>query len=151
MYSLFSTSSHNLSPQSKKYLRCFDTAVFRRPYRCFSIALKVILSLSDRYKLFSNYELKFVKMQFFVKSISLWQQLTKNFEIDRIQILHHLDLLLTIPTPGTYSVVFSKYPSREVKNSVNRTRIKSLLGWFKNIGMVSQKLCRNTLTLREKV
>ena len=31
-------------------LRCFDT-VFRRPYRCFSIALKMFLSLSDRYKL----------------------------------------------------------------------------------------------------
>ena len=34
-------------------LRCFDT-VFRRPYRCFSIALKVILSLFDRYKLFTS-------------------------------------------------------------------------------------------------
>ena len=34
-------------------LRCFDT-VFRKPYRCFSIVLKVILSLSDRYKLFIN-------------------------------------------------------------------------------------------------
>ena len=34
-------------------LRCFDT-VFRRPYRCFSIVLKVILSLSDRYKLFAS-------------------------------------------------------------------------------------------------
>ena len=34
-------------------LRCFDT-VFRKPYRCFSIVLKVILSLSDRYKLFTN-------------------------------------------------------------------------------------------------
>ena len=34
-------------------LRCFDT-VFGRPYRCFSIVLKVILSLSDRYKLFAS-------------------------------------------------------------------------------------------------
>ena len=34
-------------------LRCFDTA-FQRPYRYFSIALKVILSLSDRYKIFTN-------------------------------------------------------------------------------------------------
>ena len=34
-------------------LRCFDT-VFRRPYRCFSIALKVILSLFDCYKLFTS-------------------------------------------------------------------------------------------------
>ena len=34
-------------------LRCFDT-VFGRPYRCFSIALKVILSLFDCYKLFTS-------------------------------------------------------------------------------------------------
>ena len=34
-------------------LRCFDT-VFRRPYRCFSIALKVILSLFDCYKFFTS-------------------------------------------------------------------------------------------------
>ena len=33
--------------------RCFDT-VFRRPYRCFSIALKEILSMSDRYKIFAS-------------------------------------------------------------------------------------------------
>ena len=42
-------------------LRCFDT-VFQRPYRYFSIALKVFFSLSDRYKLFTSYGLKFVKM-----------------------------------------------------------------------------------------
>ena len=83
----------NLSPQSKKYLRCFVTAVFRRPYRCFSIDLKVILSLSDRYKLFTNYELKFVKMQFLGKSISLWQQWTKNFEVDKIRILRSLNFI----------------------------------------------------------
>ena len=34
-------------------LRCFDT-VFQRPYRYFSIALKVILSLSDRYEIFTS-------------------------------------------------------------------------------------------------
>ena len=34
-------------------LRCFGT-VFRRPYRYFSIALKLILSLSDRYKIFTS-------------------------------------------------------------------------------------------------
>ena len=33
-------------------LRCLDT-VFRRPYRCFSVALKVIFSLSDGYKIFT--------------------------------------------------------------------------------------------------
>ena len=34
-------------------LRCFNT-VFRRPCRCFSIALKMILSLSGLYKLFTS-------------------------------------------------------------------------------------------------
>ena len=34
-------------------LRCFDT-FFKRPYRYFSIALKVILSLSDHYKIFTS-------------------------------------------------------------------------------------------------
>ena len=34
-------------------LRCFGT-IFRRPYRYFSIALKLILSLSDRYKIFTS-------------------------------------------------------------------------------------------------
>ena len=33
--------------------RCFDI-VFQRPYRHFSIPLKAILSLSDRYKMFTN-------------------------------------------------------------------------------------------------
>ena len=33
-------------------LRCFDI-VFQRPYRYFSIGLKVILSLTDRYKIFT--------------------------------------------------------------------------------------------------
>ena len=31
-------------------LRCFDK-VFQRPYRYFSIAFKVVFSLSDRYKI----------------------------------------------------------------------------------------------------
>ena len=43
-----------------------------------------------------NYDLKYVKMQFLVKSISLWQQQTKNFEIDKIRISRDLDLLLKI-------------------------------------------------------
>ena len=34
-------------------LRCLDT-VFHRPYRCYSIALIVILSLSDRYEIFTT-------------------------------------------------------------------------------------------------
>ena len=40
--------------------------------------------------------MKFVKMQFLVKSISLWQQYAKNFDIDKIRILRDLDLLLKI-------------------------------------------------------
>ena len=36
---------------AQERLRCFDT-VFRRPYRYFSIALKVVLPLSNRYKIF---------------------------------------------------------------------------------------------------
>ena len=39
--------------QGIPYLRYFDI-VFQRPYRYFSIALKVILSLSDRYKIFTS-------------------------------------------------------------------------------------------------
>ena len=35
------------------FLGCFDI-VFQRAYRYFSIALKVILALSDRYKFFTN-------------------------------------------------------------------------------------------------
>ena len=34
-------------------LRCFDT-VFQKLYRYFSIALKVVFSLSDRYKIFTS-------------------------------------------------------------------------------------------------
>ena len=55
--------------------KCFKVFRYsiRRPYRYFSVVLKVILSLSDRYKIFTviDYELKFLKMQFLVKSISL--------------------------------------------------------------------------------
>ena len=34
-------------------LRCFD-AVFQRPYRYFSFALKVFFSLFNRYKIFTS-------------------------------------------------------------------------------------------------
>ena len=49
----------------QRILRCLDT-VFRTPYQNFSITLKVILTLSDRYKfsLVIGYELMFVAMQF---------------------------------------------------------------------------------------
>ena len=37
-----------LDPTASNTIRCFDT-VFQRPYRYFSIALKVVFSSSDRY------------------------------------------------------------------------------------------------------
>ena len=52
-------------------LRCFDT-VFERPYRYFSIALKVVFSLSDRYKIFtSNW---------------LWIEICENVVLSKIDI-----------------------------------------------------------------
>ena len=42
------------------------------------------------------YKLKFVKMQVLVKSILVWQQQTKNFEIDKRLILRYLDQLLKL-------------------------------------------------------
>ena len=64
-------------------LRCFDT-VSRTPYWCFSIALKVILSLSDRHKIFTSdclwIKLKFVKMQFLVNRYHYDNNKQKNFE-----------------------------------------------------------------------
>ena len=49
-------------------LRCFDT-VSQRPYRCFSIVLKVICAcpIATNFSPVIDYELKFVKMQFLVK------------------------------------------------------------------------------------
>ena len=49
----FGYRQRNISIQDVTKLRCFDTG-FRRPYRYFSIALKGILSLSDRYKIFAS-------------------------------------------------------------------------------------------------
>ena len=75
----------------RKLIPPFTLTGFGRPYQYFSITLKVILAVSDRYNIFTNDWLwiimKFVKTQFLVKSISLWQQQTKNFEIHKIQIL----------------------------------------------------------------
>ena len=45
--------SFKFEPVSSGGLKGLDT-VFRRPYRCFSIAFEVILFLSNRYKLFTN-------------------------------------------------------------------------------------------------
>ena len=41
------------NPSNTIRLRCFDR-VFHRPYRYFSIALKVVFSSSDRYKIFTS-------------------------------------------------------------------------------------------------
>ena len=52
-------------------LRCFDT-VFQRPYRYFSIAFKVVFSLSDRYEIFtSNW---------------LWIEICENIVLSKIDI-----------------------------------------------------------------
>ena len=52
-------------------LRCFDT-VSQRPYRYFSIALKVVFTLSDRYKIFtSNW---------------LWIEICENVVLSKIDI-----------------------------------------------------------------
>ena len=56
----------------------------------------ILVRIARKFSPVINYELKFVKMQFLVKSISLWQQLTKNFQIDQIRISRDLDLLLKI-------------------------------------------------------
>ena len=49
-------------------LRCFDT-LFQRPYRYFSIALKVFFSLSDRYKIFTSNWLKMCVATFTVLTL----------------------------------------------------------------------------------
>ena len=60
-----------LSKIGELLLRCLDT-VFRRPYRHFSIALKVVFSLSDRYKSFtSNW---------------LWTEICENVVLSKIDI-----------------------------------------------------------------
>ena len=56
-------------------LRCFGT-VFRRSYQYFSIAL----NLKNLKSPVIHYELKFVKMQFLVKPISLWHNKEGNLK-----------------------------------------------------------------------
>ena len=51
LFWFFTISTHAM--QTLLSLRCFDIFC-QRPYLYFSIALKVILSLSDRYKIFTN-------------------------------------------------------------------------------------------------
>ena len=75
---------HANNKEAVDLLGCFD-AVFRRRYRCFSIALK------DCHKIFTSDWLWIeVCQKFLVKSISLWQQYTKNFEINNMHFVHFL-------------------------------------------------------------
>ena len=71
-----------------------------------------------------DYDLKFFKMQLLVKSISLWQQYTKNFEINKIlnfRILRDLDLPIKI-----------RLQERKVWCLANnlREKQKNLYGWI---------------------
>ena len=79
-------------------LRYFD-AVFGRPFRCFSITLTAILSLSDRYKMFTSDWLWIEVCRNVVLIRNRYHydnNKQKNFEIDKIRILRYLDLLLKI-------------------------------------------------------
>ena len=75
-------------------LRYFER-VFRRLYWCFSISLKVILSLSDRYKLFTSDWLWIEVCQnaVFSKIDITMTTINKKLQIDKIRILRDLDLL----------------------------------------------------------
>ena len=68
----------------KCLFRCFDT-VFRRPYRYFSIALKLILSLFDRYKIFTSDWLwiEICQIAGFSKIEITVTTINKNFEVDK--------------------------------------------------------------------
>ena len=74
-----------------------DTA-FGRLYRCFSITLKLILSLSDRRKIFTS-DWLWIEVchnaAFSIVDITMTTT-SKNFEIDKIRILRDLDLVLKI-------------------------------------------------------
>ena len=76
---------------------CFDI-VFQRPYRYFSIALKVVLSLSDRYKILTNDRLQIEICQNvgFTKIDIIMTTIDKKFEIDKRLILRDLGQLLKI-------------------------------------------------------
>ena len=81
----------------RSVLSCFDT-VFRRPYRYFSISLKVVFSLSDRYKIFTSNWLWFGICENVVlgKIDITMATANKKFEIDKRLILSDLDELLKI-------------------------------------------------------
>ena len=77
-------------------LRSFDT-VFQKPYRYFSIVLKVVFSSSDRYKIFtSNWPWNEISENVVLRKIDITMTTInkKNFEIDKSLILCDLDQLL---------------------------------------------------------
>ena len=105
---VFFTTRYSLFPlradlgHSITYLRCFDT-VFRRPNRYFSIALKVILSLSDRYEIFTSDWLWTEDCQNVVLSKIDITMTTIKEKIDKSRILRDLDLPLK-PTPRSVTI-----------------------------------------------
>ena len=77
-------------------LRCFDT-VFQKPYRYFSIALKVFFSLYDRYKIFTSNWLWIEICEHVVLGkidITIMTTINKKIEIDKSRILCDLGQLL---------------------------------------------------------
>ena len=78
-------------------LRRFDT-VFQRPYRYFSITLKVGFSLSDRYEIFTNNWLwiEICENVGFSKIDITMTKIDKKIESDKSPILRNLDQLLKI-------------------------------------------------------
>ena len=87
-------------PLTLKHTSYFVTAikVFRYSFwetiPMFFNLLKSDFILATKFLLVIDYELLFVKMQLFVKSISPWQQQTKTFQVDKSRILCDLDLPL---------------------------------------------------------
>ena len=79
----------------KIFLRCFDT-VFQRPYRYFSVAFKVLFSLSDCHKIFSSNWLRIeIGENVVLSKIDITMTtITKTFEIEKSQILCDIDQLL---------------------------------------------------------
>ena len=98
------------SPDKLGHLRCFST-FFRRPYRYFSIALKGILSLSDRYKIFASDWLWIEVYQKAVLTkidIAMTTINKKKMEIDKSRILRNRDLLLKIQIRFQCNRIFRK-------------------------------------------
>ena len=66
-----------------------------------------------------DYELKFVKIQFLVKSISPWKQYTKNFEIDKMNFIAYFECkTLTTFTLKCIIKIFYQIKGREIWNNL---------------------------------